>query len=414
MKIWLAVLGEPTALDGSNPRYLRTAIIAKILASRGHNITFWTSTMNHVKKTQRFNKTECVNSSDLSWVYLYGMPYRKNISLGRILHNITSAKSFDKVANDYSAPDVIVCSCPTIELTYAMAAFAKKENIPIIIDIRDFWPDIFLERLPKIIHPFIKPFINSQNSKLSFAIESSSAVTGISDQSIDWAISKSKRKRHKDDIAFPLAYDATQPNIKDIETSELFWDELGITKDKVIFSFFGNLSSRYELEAVINAAKNIPESLRSKIKIVLCGDGEMHSHLCTASKDLTHVCLAGWVEKPQIWTLLQRSTAGLLPYPSSLDFTRAYPNKIGEYLSAGLPIISSIKGAPKELIEKEKCGYHYNNNNHHELSKIIINICNNTQENDALRANCKGLYNKLFNSTIVYKNYCDHIEKIAK
>ena len=45
-------------------------------------------------------------------------------------------------------PDLILSSIPTSELSLEATKLGKKNNIPVILDIRDLWPDVFLDVLP--------------------------------------------------------------------------------------------------------------------------------------------------------------------------------------------------------------------------------------------------------------------------
>ena len=75
--------------------------------------------------------------------------YIKNVSIKRILHNIDVTREFRRISDNFEEPDIVVTSYPIIELSDAVINFCKKKNIPSIVDIRDFWPDIFYETLPK-------------------------------------------------------------------------------------------------------------------------------------------------------------------------------------------------------------------------------------------------------------------------
>ena len=40
-------------------------------------------------------------------------------------------------------PDIIVVSLPTIEFSYEACRYGEKNNVPVIVDVRDLWPDSF-------------------------------------------------------------------------------------------------------------------------------------------------------------------------------------------------------------------------------------------------------------------------------
>ncbi len=58
--------------------------------------------------------------------------------------------NFTKLANSYDTlPDVIhVCNVP-IELCHAAVTYGRAKGIPVVIDVRDLWPDVYLEVIPQ-------------------------------------------------------------------------------------------------------------------------------------------------------------------------------------------------------------------------------------------------------------------------
>ena len=53
---------------------------------------------------------------------------------------------------------------------------------------------------------------------------------------------------------------------------------------------------------------------------------------------------------------------GVAPYNDLWDFNLSIPNKIAEYLSGDLPILSSLKGETAKFIKLTKCGLNYQDN----------------------------------------------------
>ena len=85
--------------------------------------------------------------------------YKKNISIKRFISHFFIANTLKKEINDLqnlNSPDIIYASYPTIELPYELVKFENEKNIPIIVDVRDLWPDIFLSAIPQSLHFFSK------------------------------------------------------------------------------------------------------------------------------------------------------------------------------------------------------------------------------------------------------------------
>lgn len=75
-----------------------------------------------------------------------------------------------------------------------------------------------------------------------------------------------------------------------------------------------------------------------------------------ASPGWARVDALGFLSRPQVRDVLGRSVAGIvtfLPEPNHID---AQPNKMFEYMSAGLPVIASSFPLWREIIEGNECG----------------------------------------------------------
>lgn len=76
----------------------------------------------------------------------------------------------------------------------------------------------------------------------------------------------------------------------------------------------------------------------------------------TALKGFSRVNELGFLSREQVRDLFARCRAGIvtfLPYPNHVD---AQPNKMFEYMSAGLPVIASNFPLWREIIEGNNCG----------------------------------------------------------
>ncbi len=119
---------------------------------RGTRSTWWSSTHSHQRKTLLFDADRDVEvASGFRLKLLHAGGYRRNRSFARLLHHSRLAAKFRRLAPSLSKPDVIVSAFPTIGLAYEAVAFAKRRDIPVIIDIRDPWPDILLEFTPRAL-----------------------------------------------------------------------------------------------------------------------------------------------------------------------------------------------------------------------------------------------------------------------
>jgi glycosyltransferase involved in cell wall biosynthesis len=416
--VWLIVPGEPTKLDPGKPRLLRTGILSEYLYQRGHRIVFWTTTENHVTKQ---NRAECSQKVQLNGRYaiwlLHGPLYKKNVSMARIRHNIVSSREFRKAAAGEQRPDVILCCYPTLELCQAAIDYAKSRSVPIVIDVRDMWPDIFPEVAPKRLRWAARLLLAPMFRQSRNIFRKADAITGITEAAVRWA---ARRGGVSDDAprnqAFTMAYSPNPPDPADRARAEEFWERRGIPagRHQFVACFFGQLSRRYELNSVVKAAAILAQRGQDRIRICLCGTGEAAEELKRRAAGLPHIDFPGWMDKAQIWTLLRRSAVGLLPYPSTPDYVLSYPNKAGEYLSAGLPIISSVQGEMQHLLETWRCGLTYPNENAVELADILARLAGAPDEVAEMSRNGLAVFERFFNADRVYAEFADYIESFDR
>lgn len=416
MHFWLLVEGEPLPTDFDNSRLHRMCLLADLLHSRGHKITVWSSTTNHRDKVLRSNKKLILNYKNGYDVVLLDSPtYKRNISISRIYHNIQTAKKFKEVVSKklISPPDIIVSAYPAIELAKAGVEVSISLGVPSIIDVRDLWPDIFVEILPKWLQFLGKIGTFSFERQANFISRNASAIVGITDGFVQWFVNKSNKKNISQNKTFHLSYQVEELDENESKQALSFWKKKGIFKDENIFTIcmFGNLAANSEIPLLVNAAKQIERDQKYKIRFVVCGIGEIFDSLKKNSRNLNNFFLPGWVDKKQIRALMQMSDVGILPYRSDRGFQLSYPNKVGEYLSEGLPIISSIKGELSKFLFDENIGLTYENNNEDKLVQAIYSLIEDKNLEKQMRLNAKKVFDKKFDANKVYKDYIDFMEK---
>ncbi len=416
MIVWLITIGEPLPIDKKD-RLHRTGILAKLLVTKGHRVIWWTSTFDHVRKEHRFNRdTYYKVANNFEIKLLHSIGYRKNISLSRFINHYLIARSFLKNASEVTKPDIILCSLPTLELSLSAVRYGKKMDIPVVLDMRDMWPEVFLDFIPYWAKGIAKIIFSPMYSTLHKACNDATCITGITQGYVEWGVKCANRTAKNLDRYFPFGYTKITPNEEDIKEAKGFWKKLGINQDnnKMNVCYFGNLGKGFMSEYinVINAAKKL-EMKKFPIQLIMCGRGENLSFYREQSEGCDNILFPGWINESQIWTLLRMSSIGLLPYQNNKSFVISYPNKSIEYLSAGLPIISSLKGVLGSLLHSYNCGITYESENVDDLVSKLIYLYNNPKIIKNMSKNALDLYKDKFVAEKVYNEMIDYLKYIS-
>jgi glycosyltransferase involved in cell wall biosynthesis len=406
MKIWLINEGEALPIDSSNDRLQRMGILAKMMTKIGYSVTWFHSSFHHYRKEQRCYRDTIIEKDGIKYVLLYALSYKKNLSLQRILHHKITARHFLKCSKVEPNPDIIVCAMPTIELTQNAVKYAKKNNIPIVIDIRDLWPDIYKEVVPSPLSPLVSLYSIIVKKRLSLYLKNATAIFSLTDSFLEWGLELIGREKKEYDSVFRMGYISNK--IACASTSVC--KSLKISTKDFVICFFGTLSMMFNFEPIIEAARILIN--HNNIKFVICGDGKALSGIREKADGLPNIHFLGWVDKQVIQEVLSFSSLGIAPYINSENFIKNVPNKFAEYLSAKLPILLGIGGEMETLIKKNNCGVRYISAQ--DLAYQILFLKNNKSACREMSYNAFNLYNMEFNANIVYMDYINQLERICK
>lgn len=415
MRIWLAAVGEPLPSDGPKARLFRTGLLARMLVERGHDVVYWASTFDHIRKLHRFSADVQVDVAQrYKLVLLHSGGYRRNVSIRRVVDYQVMAFKFMRLARGMPQPDVVLCSLPTLELAAAVVRYARRNNVPVVVDVRDLWPDIFLEVFPQWSRSAARFMLAPMFGLARYACSRATAIVGMCPAFVDWGVGLAARARTDMDRCFPLAYTSQPPREQELRDAEKFWQQHGVRGREHEFTacFFGTMERQVEIDTVIEAARRLRDSGRT-FRFVLCGTGRMEPQYRKQAEVCDNVVMPGWVGAPEIWTLMRLSTVGLAPYRSSDSYVVSLPNKPIEYLSAGLPIVSSLKGALEQLLAAEGCGVTYSNGNPGALASTLIGLHDTSDRLRAFSRNALRVYHERFVAEKVYGDMSEHLEAIG-
>lgn len=405
VKVWIVSVGEPLPVDGENVRLRRMGNLAMYLSTKEKVDVEWFSvSFDHYKKIQRCNQNTDYDINEkfkMHLVYVNG--YKKNVSLARIIHHKMAGKRIEHRMRELEKPDIIFSSMEPLEVSKATAKFAKENGIPYIVDVRDLWPEIYYDVIPRVLHPILKIYVDSCAKSLNYTLGNCDSIVGLSNGFLEYGLKYAQRARQEKDAVYPIAYPNYDYNAYK-DSFDRCWNKFKLNKEDFIVSFLGNFGDQFKFEEIIFAANYFKDKYKD-IKFVLCGNGKNEE---TVRKSVgENVVIPGWIEKEQILSLMYYSKIGIAPYIDSMNYRLNTPNKFGEYLSAGLPIVVSVKGEMDNLLKENKCGFSYQNSK--ELTDIIEFYYNNRQIQIEHSQNARHLYEEMFNGDTVNQKIYNHI-----
>jgi len=328
------------------PENFRINDLCAELVKRGHEVTVYTGIPNYPngffypgysfirKKKEIWNGIKIIRSPLL--------PRKK----GKV-HLILNYFSFAFIASlkahfiKWEKYDVIYVF-ETSPITVALPAITIKKltGIPIIMNVQDLWPDNVVAitgwKSPLVLSPLNK-LVNYIYSKCDLILASSkSFIPNICSHGPD-----------KAKVKFWPQFSVVQQSEKQIEL---------LPKESFHIMFTGNLGEAQNLELMIEAA-----ALCQKQSITwhLIGDGrnkDTLEQLVIKYGLQKQVLFHGRKEEQLIPEYLKSANAALLILKPNPVFDNTIPAKLQTYLACGIPVLASVRGEAKKLIEQEHVG----------------------------------------------------------
>lgn len=404
MNIWLIQTGEPLPLK-NDVKKMRSAILADKLTNRGHNILWWTSAFDHFKKDWIFNKdTEIELKEGLKLFALKGFGYKRNVSFSRIIDHRIVARKFRKFAQNKIRPDIIIASMPPHDLAYEVVKFGARNNVPVLVDIRDPWPDIFLDNVHSMLRLFIKMFLCKDFHMIKKTMQKADGLIAVANTLLEWGLLYAKRKKIYTDKVFYLG---CKRIINTQSKSYMISKLVDRLTNKFVITFVGTFANYHNPSILVDCAAKLNNS---NIQFVLAGDGELFAELKGKISSLNNILLTGWLDQAEINALLRLSSVGVCPTTQNIDL---FPNKAFAYLSAGLPVISAFQGDLRDIIEKYQIGFYYPPNDIDALTNCIKKLYNDRNLYKKMSENAHTTFNEICDADKIYDEYARHIEMVA-
>jgi len=407
MNIWIISVGEPMPFDSGNTRLHRSGLLSQYFSEKGHKVAWITSTFDHAIKKNRFSKDTIIKYNENIEIHcLHTIVYKNNVGVTRLFSNFVLAFKTYQYLKKISYPDRIISSYPILDLAFVAVYYGKKFGVPVLVDVRDLWPDIFLRIFNNRFLRFLAricayPYFLTQK----YIFEKATSLVSITESMLQFCQRKVYRNERRD-LFFHLAYPIHQ--IMDSNINK-FQEIISHKRSgKVIISFFGNMSlPTCRLDHLFLAAQKNPTILDNYC-IVFCGNGQSKDYFVDLYKDYSNVYFPGFLDATDISTLMSFSDLGFLPYESSFDFQMSLPNKFVEYLSGGLPVLTCLKGEVQLKLNEVGSGYFYNTLE--DLTHILKQ--RNLYLQDGKREEILKYFQENFSSDNIYAKYVSHVEEL--
>jgi glycosyltransferase involved in cell wall biosynthesis len=161
------------------------------------------------------------------------------------------------------------------------------------------------------------------------------------------------------------------PILKTTNYNEYFWE-----KKKKSICYIGGITKIRGLKNVIKSLKNID------CKLVLGGffSNKFFEERLKSLEEWKKVNYKGFLNRKEVYDVFKYCLAGLVTFLPEPNHINSQPNKMFEYMSAGLPVICSNFKLWKDIVEGSECGICVNPLDPKEIAEAIRFILENPEK----------------------------------
>lgn len=253
------------------------------------------------------------------------------------------------------------------------ARIASKHRIPLVYDAHEFETERekIKSRLAKVFLKLLEGFL----------IKKASRVITVS-QPIASAYEKMYKVKPELILNCPI--------YQEIKPDEKFRQELGLPLDKKLFIYQGALDRYRCVEVLIEAFKELKDK---GVALFLIGYGLLKNQVEEEAKNNPDaIYFKEPVSPDQLIKYISCADFGLsIIEKGSLSKYYSLPNKLFQYLMAGLPVIVSNVPEQKRIVEEFNCGLIVNPENKEEIKEAVIKLATSDTtfyRQQALKAAC--------------------------
>lgn len=337
MTVWIETPFDNLPAEGY--RRMRYSLLQAAFVAAGHRAVVFASDFNHGTKAPR---RIAEMPSDVVLVPM--IPYSANVSLRRAFSHLVYARRFERLARrmadagEVPRPDVVVAAAPTLSAATAAMRLARLYGAKFVLDVQDAWPETFFRLLPKWLRwaawlPLLPMRLAARR-----LYRRADLVTGVSARYRELT-------GRKDFVLAPLGIDASASLPPRAARAD------GTTR----LVYAGNLGSGYGLETVVEAVAR-DRSLTLDVAGAGGKEAALRS-LAAACGAADRVVFHGYLGEAELKALLAQCDVGVIPMRD--DSWVGLPNKLFDYLAAGLRVASSLDGECGELLRLERLGAVY-------------------------------------------------------
>ncbi len=377
----------------------------RTLAARGHQVDVLACDFNAYN--EQTETTEHWTDPSGGTVTVHRLPAPRNMRASlrnRLLTYMKFAWAAWRYGRGMQRPDVVLASIQPLFAGYAGLKLARRWNVPVLIEVRDLWPDALVAK-GAISRLQSAPLERLARSLYFGADRLVSLTPGIRRELIGKGVDAEKIDLFPNGYRAPDLHNTTDSRLS--IRKEYGWDE------KFVAVFTGAHTEVTAVDVIVRAGALLKS--RPDIRIDLFGAGQTKSNAVALSKQLglDNVHFHDAVPKSRVPRILAGADVALMTLFQSPLIHIYFESKLIDYMGAAKPILAAMDGLQATLIERLGAGRTVPSLDHEGLARLIIDACNRQDELQPMAAAGNAFIREHLAQDLILGRYAERLESMA-
>jgi colanic acid biosynthesis glycosyl transferase WcaI len=388
----------------------RVSELAASWVRAGHDVTVLTAMPNHPTgivppeyrgraiARERIDGVEVVRT----WIYAAANVGRVRRSLAYTSY-AASAIAWGQM--HAATADVVIATSPQLLCALAGRVVAAARRVPFVFEVRDLWPEsvVAVGALPER-HPVVRGLTVLEEGLYRAA----DAIVVVTDSFRERLIARGQPASKLHVIKNGVDLGRFIPAPRDTALRfQLGWG------DKFIVGYVGTHGMAHGLDAVLDVAKEL--SARDDIRFLFVGEGAERSRLEARARaeSIDSARFLGVLPRDRMNEVYATLDLALVSLRKTELFTTVIPSKIFEIAAMARPIVISVDGEARAIVEQSGGGVFVPPEDVGAMVNAIVRFAGDRAEGERMGAAGRGFVVREFDREATAAKYLDVLHRVV-
>lgn len=386
--------------------YKRTMYLLDMMLNMGYECVLLTSDFNHYSKASRDISSFRQNYPryNRSIQILHKVPYKKNVSIKRFYSDKLFERSIAKwVEKNISSFDVVFASDQ--EAVLNISKLLKEHNVPLVIDIRDLFPEALkvVIKNDTLYRILTWPFSRFEDKAYACADE----LVAVSQEYLERGLKTNKNSKHPEVVYLGSTFELFDAGI------EKYANSIDKQSDEFWITYVGTIGASYDFKTIITAMARLKEKYPGlRFKILGQGPYEEEHKVYASTIGADNVDFLGFMDYQKMAAYLSKTDITINNIKKNAS--QSIINKVADYFASGKPMLNSCRNEEMQwLIDHYRTGLNYDAENVDDFLKKFEILYSDSEMRMNMGSNARKLAMEKFDRNNSYKKIIKVIEQVT-